>query len=68
MKRKSPIFLALAILFAVLFLINLFLVFDWSDPSWDNNQGAYLTTFSNGILFVSQLILYINFKKRENNA
>lgn len=62
--KKSKVFLSLALIFGILFLINLFLVFDWSDPSWDNNQGAYLTTFSNGVLFVSQFYLYIAFKKR----
>lgn len=65
--KKSKIFLAIALIFGVLFLINLFLVFDWSDPSWDNNQGAYLTTFSNGVLFVSQFFLYTAFKKKERD-
>jgi len=66
--KKSIIFLITAIFFMILFLINLVFVFDWSNPSWDHNQGAYLTTFSNGLLFVSQLFLYISFKKKERDA
>lgn len=66
--KKSNIFLVIAIFFGILFLINILFVFDWSDPSWDHNQGAYLTTFSDGVLFASQFYLYLGFKKKERDA
>jgi len=66
--KKSTVFLTLACIFAIFFIINIVAVFNWSDTSWESNKGAYLTTFSNGLLFASQLFLYIDTKKKENNA
>lgn len=66
--KRSNVFLVMSIIFGIFFFINIFFVFDWSDTSWDNNQGAYLTTFSNGVLLVSQFFLFVSFKKKERDA
>lgn len=65
--KKSNVFLLMALFFGVLFVLNILFVFDWGDPRWDNNKSAYLTTFSNGLLFVSQLYLYLVIRKKEQH-
>lgn len=66
--KKTKITFILMLVFVSLLLINLLFVFDWENSSWENNKGAYLTTFSNGLLFISQLIIYVSIKKKEHNA
>ena len=63
--NKKVVFLAMAALFAVVIIINLFLL-DFNDLGADDNKSIFIQIGANCLLLIAMLIFANRFKK--NNS